>query len=514
MMAPQKLILLSVFLVVCMASSDFIQWRKYPTILELSARPWLYELSQKYGYQIKLADVPDEVLEEYSRLGYKALYLMGVWHLGPAGLRHDRTDPGLLHSYSVVLPGYTQEDIIGSPYAITHYTCNPNVGTDSDLRNFRARLHALGLKLILDFVPNHTAVDSPWTTEHPEYYIRAPPSVQPPYDPQRYMPSGIAYGRDPYSGAWTDTAQLNYWSAEAREAMTQALLTVASFSDGVRCDMAMLMLNDVFQRTWGPELSGRHIERPATEFWPGAVDRVKAAHPGYIFMAEVYWGLESKLRSLGFDFTYDKDGLYNRLVAKHLDNLRGYIAHTDFSGMTHFTANHDEPRAVSALGGIPQANTATALAMTLPGMRFYWMGQRDGKANKLDVHLRRSAPEPSHPEVRAFYQTLLNITRHEVFHTGAWRYLDMIGTDDGSAWRLMGWAWLRGDDKRLVVVNYSDEIGAGRVRVPEAWPRHGADVIDITDLISGQRYRRSAREMREEGLTVVLSPWTVQIFEY
>lgn len=436
---------------------------------------------------------------------------MGVWSLGSYGLQHDRTDPGLLSSYAKVLPGYSQDDIIGSPFAITQFVCNPSIGSDNDLSNFRARLRQRGISLFLDFVPNHTAVDAGLEKE---IYIHAPSSVAPPYDPSWYLPSGIAYGRDPYSGAWTDTAQLNYWNPNARALMAKALARVAALADGCRVDMAMLVLNDIMQQTWGDILQKCGYTRPSTEFWPDAIAAAKAVNPSFKVMGEVYWdGMPARLHSLGFDWLYDKDGLYNLEVDGNLDNLRSYIRSQDFSWMVHFVENHDEDRAVTKFGSDARADAAALTSMTLPGMRFYFQGQLVGRGNKLDVHLRRSAAESVRADVQSFYVLLLNITSSPVFHQGIWHDLTVSDTV-GTAWRLMAWSWSFGDEKRLVVVNYSDQQGQGRVQVPDATPKQGQDVIPITDLMTSQTYLRSSAEMRSPGLYVVINPWTAQVFTY
>jgi len=99
-----------------------------------------------------------------------------------------------------MISDFTLEDIIGSPYAVTQFSCNPQLGTDDDIRSLRKTLNGMGLKLMLDFVPNHSAVDSPYTTSNIDWYVRAPKGSQPPYDSSKYLPNGISYGSTIYDG--------------------------------------------------------------------------------------------------------------------------------------------------------------------------------------------------------------------------------------------------------------------------------------------------------------------------
>jgi glycosidase len=137
------------------------------------------------------------------------------------------------------------DDIIGSPYAVVDYVVNSELGTAADLASVRSQLNALGIALMLDFVPNHSAVDSPWTSNSPSYYVNAPTSI--PYDPADYIKvaggATLAFGADPYDGAWTDVVQFNYWNPATRAAMASALVKVAAAADMARCDMAMLMVS-------------------------------------------------------------------------------------------------------------------------------------------------------------------------------------------------------------------------------------------------------------------------------
>ena len=219
----------------------------HPILYEISTRPWLYELSKKYGKEItKLRQIPLEEFDNLKNRNIDIVWMMGVWKLGSYGLEFDKKQ-----DYSNVLPGWNSDDVIGSPYAISEYTCNPDIGTDDDLIWLRQQLNSRGMKLMLDFVPNHSAVDAPTATSNPKLYMRAPNGVK---NPARYTDSGLAYGKDPYFDPWRDVIQWNYWESETRTLMKNNLLTVLKYADGARCDMAHLVLNDVFGKTWKEEL--------------------------------------------------------------------------------------------------------------------------------------------------------------------------------------------------------------------------------------------------------------------
>jgi hypothetical protein len=122
-----------------------------------------------------------------------------------------------------------------------------------------------GIRLILDFGPNHVALDHSWVTEHPEYFIQRNPQDAKD-DPQSFVEVNgkvLACGRDPYFPAWQDVLQLNAFPAGLRQAALQTVLSIAGGCDGVRCDMAMLLLNSIFERTWG----SRAGLKPTTEYW-------------------------------------------------------------------------------------------------------------------------------------------------------------------------------------------------------------------------------------------------------
>ncbi len=171
-----------------------------------------------------------------------AVWLMGVWKRSPAGLAIARTEPELIDGMRAALPDLRDEDVIGSPYCVRDYVVDPRFG---DLAAAREALAARGLKLILDFVPNHVAPDHPWVDERPECFVHD-------------ASGAVALGRDPYFPPWPDVVQLNAFAPELRAAAGETLRAIAEQCDGVRCDMAMLMTNEVFSRTWS-------LAPPATE---------------------------------------------------------------------------------------------------------------------------------------------------------------------------------------------------------------------------------------------------------
>ena len=231
-------------------------------------------------------------------LGFDYLWFLGLWQTGSAGRQVSLSNPEWLQEFKATLPNFTEADVSGSPFAITGYTLHRDFGQESDLLGLKERLRGRGLKLIVDFVPNHTALDHPWVEQHPEFYVQGSPAdlEREPHNYQQVQTrSGsliLAYGRDPYFPGWPDTLQLNYRHPALREAMTQVLLKLAEVADGVRSDMAMLILPEIFQRTWGERSLPTGGSPPVDEpFWPQATGQAKAKNPNFIFMAEVYWDL-------------------------------------------------------------------------------------------------------------------------------------------------------------------------------------------------------------------------------
>ena len=477
---------------------------KHPILYEISTRPWLYELSQKYRKDIKkLVDIPLEEFDYLKENGIEIVWMMGVWKLGKYGLELDKKA-----NYSEVLPDWKEEDVIGSPFAICEYKCNLDIGLDKDLKWLREQLNSRGMKLMLDFVPNHSAVDANTSTSNPEYYVRAPEGKK---DPKRYTDSGIAYGKDPYFDPWRDVIQWNYWEPETRKFMKDNLMKVLKYADAVRCDMAHLMLNDVFEKTWDEELKAWGYKRPENEFWEFAFNEVKKKYPNAILLAEVYedWEIEL-LYKLGFTYTYDKV-LLDKLEGSALD-VKEYIhdkTETYWGHSAHFVENHDENRAVYNMGSVEKANAAGTIAATLGGMIFMNHGQWSGYKNKLDVHLRRSADEMENKKVRRYYERLMEIVQNPAFTGSKYYFVNNIRGEKKDDF--ISYIREDGNNHFVVIINYSNSTGCANVPI---YNIEGNGEVVIHEVVDDVEYIRNIDIIKEEGLKVCLYPWQSQIFKY
>jgi glycosidase len=236
---------------------DMTGWPEHPLVYGINTWPWLRELSAAAGTRITLADVPQSELERIDALGFDGVWLMGVWERSPRSREIASSVTDLVSEYQRALPDFTAADVVGSPYAIHRHEVDPTFGGPEALAVLRDRLRERGLRLILDFVPNHLAIDHRWVVEHPNRFVQAEVD-RPANEPQNYftraidgVPRIFAHGRDPHYNGWTDTVQLDYRTRETRGAMRELLAWTAEQCDGVRCDMAMLVIRDVFVRTWG-----------------------------------------------------------------------------------------------------------------------------------------------------------------------------------------------------------------------------------------------------------------------
>ncbi len=473
-----------------------------PTVYELNTAVWLRRLGCGLG------DVPGTVWDELAALGIDAVWLMGVWERSPAGLAIALADPGLDAGNRSALPDLRPEDVIGSPYCVRDYVVDERFGGPGGLAEARSQLAARGLALILDYVPNHVAPDHPWLTERPGCFL-AGTEEDLERDPAAFLRSagGIyARGRDPYFPPWPDVVQLNAFSPELRDAVAETLAAIGAQCDGLRCDMAMLMTNDVFATTWG-ERAG---PAPREEYWPV----VKRGAPELCLIAEVYWDMEWALQQQGFDYCYDKR-LYDRLVHGPASAVQDHLrADTDYQErLLRFIENHDEPRATATFEPAPRARAAAVVMSTVPGARLYHDGQFDGNRTHIPVFLARSPDETPDGELREFYLRLLRAVGESGLQDGDWRLCDSTGWHDNHTHRrLVTWCWSGAAGRHLVIVNLGGTPAQGRVRMP--WGDLDGRTWELTDRLSGVEFQRDGDELERDGLYVDLGPWASHFLSF
>jgi glycosidase len=277
--------------------------------------------------------------------------------------------------------------------------------------------------------------------------------------------------------------------------------------DGLRCDMAMLVLDDVFARTWGDRAGARS----GPGFWPTVFAAGRAANPDARFWAEAYWDLEPVLVEQGFDACYDKR-LYDRLVHRApIDDLRAHLsASLDWQRRTvRFVENHDEPRAASLMDDRRHLALLAAV-LTLPGVALLHEGEADGRRVRVPVTLGRRPDEPVDPVIRTGVDHLVAVLAGGV-RRGEWSLLAVDGwPDNQSARRLLAWSWVGDASRHVVVLNLSDERSDGRVRLD--WPHLRDTTCVFDDVLAGVRYERDGSAVLDDGLYVALEPDTVHIF--
>jgi glycosidase len=485
-----------------------MQTPRYPSLYQINTRVWLTELSQTLGRPATLDDVPDPELDRVARMGFDWIWLLSVWQTGDAAQQISRANHEWRHEFEQTLPDLREEDIAGSGFAIKGYTVHANLGGDAALARLRKRLGNRGLRLMLDFVPNHMAPDHPWVEDHTEYFVAGTEAdlAQAPQNYRRLkLRNGekvLALGRDPYFAGWPDTLQLDYSNPATQEAMRGELLRIAGQCDGVRCDMAMLVLPDVFERTWG---------RRAPLFWPDTTRLVREKAPGFCFMAEVYWDLEWTMQQQGFDYAYDKR-LYDRLLEGHARPVREHLfAGLDYQDkLARFLENHDEPRAAATFA--PQMYEAAAIITFLsPGLRFFHQGQFEGRRKRISPHLVRAPLEQPDNELQSFYERLLTVLAQPAVRDGEWSLLECVPAWGGN-WTsdcFLAWTWKgKGGERRLVAVNYAPNQSQCYVRLPTL----GGSVERFQDLMGSAAFDRDGRDLDACGLYLDMSPWGYHVF--
>ncbi|MBL8147622.1 MAG: alpha-amylase [Anaerolineae bacterium] len=485
-----------------------------PVIYEINTAVWLNSLSAQAGRPVTLADVPEVVIDALAAPGITMIWLMGVWERSAFSRQHALK---YKHEYLGALPDMTDEDVIGSAYSIRAYEVAAAFGGREALAVFRRQLQARGLKLMLDYVPNHVGPDHAWADE-PGFTVRgkAADAEQRPGDFFLHRTKTgrrivLAHGRDPYYPGWADTVQLNAFNPALRAEITRTLLDIASQCDGVRCDMAMLFLNDIFARTW----AGFVKQKPGREFWAEVIPAIRAEHPGFMFLAEVYWGKEAELLALGFDSVYDKV-FYDRLVKGEIAELRTHL-NAPLAYQQHvmrFVENHDEPRAFAAFGPQRSYPIATIL-LTVPGGVLLHEGQFISRRAKLPVQITRAPEEPVSADLLAHYLRLLQETASPVYQQGEFTLFSFLPRSANKAANasLLAYGWRLADEYRLVIANLGSHPADAIVDL-SPWVGASGREWRLTDIFDGADHSAREADLAHEGLRVSLQAYASHIYRF
>jgi len=468
-------------------------------LYEINTAVYLNRLSRQYERAISLAEVPDSEIQKLVDQGVGIVWLMGVWERSPAAIEIGRHDSNQHAEFRQALPDVQDGDVIGSAYSIRDYSVSQSLGGNDGLKSFRERLREKGISLILDFVPNHTAPDHSWSQSNPEYYISGS-AEELAADPLSYLEIDgkvFAKGRDPEYPAWSDVIQLNAFASAYRQQAIETLRSITALCDGVRCDMAMLMMTDIFERTWGERAGAK----PETEFWEEIIPAVHDTKPDFIFLAETYWDTELDLVLQGFDYCYDKI-LYDILlengaeaIMEHLQETSPYRDH-----LANFIENHDEQPAAAVLAP-DQEKAAVAIVATLPGLWLFHDGQAEGFKTKLPVHLGRGPIENIDINLQDFYTKLLSIINKLSLSEATWR---LVKCDDVNC---VTYEWTGNDSRNIIIVNYSPEQTRATVYPAE----YISEIKDFVDEMTGDKFFMSKVSVDEDSLECVLGPWQVRL---
>ena len=478
----------------------------HPSLYEINTWPWLEAISRNEATAVDLGSVPDRYWAEIADLGFDAVWLMGVWQRSPAGvaiaLSNDNLPPA--SGGSSRLAG---EDVVGSPYCVRGYVVDDHFGGPGGLASARRHWRRVA------WVSSWTSCPITWLLII--HGRRSAGGVRvghrgPGQDPASFVDIG---GRSrqwsrPLLRGVADVVQLNAFAPALRAAVIDTLHEIADQCDGVRCDMAMLVMSEVFAHTWGDRVG----QPPSTDYWSTVIPAVREAHPGFLFLAEAYWDLEWALQQQGFDYCYDKR-LYDRVLHGPAEQVRLHLVADDEyqHGLIRFVENHDEPRAASAFGSI-RSPVAAVTSLTQTGARLVHNGQLEGATVHLPVFLGRYPKEQTDETLLAFYRTFLPAVADPTFRNGSWRLCERSGwPGDDRYQNLVAWSW-EGDTRWLIVVNLSDGTAAGLIRAP--WDDLRGRMWNLSDPTHPSQdvaFERSGDDL-VDGFFVEMDGWNWHMF--
>lgn len=405
-----------------------------PNVVMIVKHTYVYldQLSKKYKRSItKLNEIPNEELDTLKEWGFNALWLIGIWERSKASAKIKR------------LCGNPEAS--ASAYSIYDYVIADELGGEEAFNDLRERASKRNIRIAVDIVPNHTAIDGRWIVEHPEWFIQ---TKHPPFFNYRfsgpdlsenpaisiYIETGyynrtdaavvfklventtgrvryIYHGNDGTSTPWNDTAQLNFLLPEVREAVMRKIIEVARKSPIIRLDAAMTLTKRHYQRLWFPE-PGKGGDIPSRveygmtraqfnklfprEFWREVVERVALEAPDTLLIAEAFWLMEGYfVRNLGMHRVYNSAFMNmlkmeeNQKYHQVLKNILEFNPRI-LERFVNFMSNPDELTAVEQFGKEDKYFGVCVLLSTMPGLCLFAHGQIEGYKEKYGMEYKRA----------------------------------------------------------------------------------------------------------------------------
>jgi len=491
---------------------------KQKVLYLINTRLWINELSEKYNQKITISTIPDaEWKDKFEQ--YDIFWFMGIYQPSEAGLVNAKK---YSDQYRYALPNINSEtDIVASPFAIPDYSPNPLIAKDwNEWDKMVDKLHLNNKKVYLDFVGNHTAIDHPWAKSHPEYFIQGD-EYQYKNNPNFYIEvendkgkKYLAHGKDPNFPEWSDTLQLNYAQPEVQKIMEEQLLILADHSDGLRCDMAMLLNSSTFVRTWGWCLNDdqkNYLKQ--NEFWKKVIPKVKekAKNNGkenFEFMAEAYWEKEELGES--FDYIYCDEFYKNICKTAHgessdiIKNQIYFLADLPKTRRHYkdviYIENHDEERAIKSMGR-DFSKAAVVVASLIPNsMLMINQGQEDGKMIRPPMQINHFPKENQDLDLKDYYQNIIDLKKTRLFKEGNWQIVDANST------KIIAQKVTSPDNKiaAIIYTNLSPDKSYGRLN--DVKNGHAANVYNMND-----RRKIVSDQLRDGGMFIALDSYESQI---
>jgi glycosidase len=554
-------------------------WMPRVVMLAKSTYVWLDQLSKHYQQNIyRLDQVPDEELDELARRGFNGLWLIGLWERSDASrkIKHMRGQP----------------DAVASAYSLYDYQIANDLGGDDAYEYLRDRAWQRGIRLASDMVPNHVGIDGRWVVEHPNWFLQLDHPPYPSYtfggpdlsndsrvgiflEDHYYDNSDAAvvfkrldkhtgdvryiyHGNDGTSFPWNDTAQINYLSAEAREAVIQTIFHVARKFSIIRFDAAMTLAKQHIQRLWFPEpgtggaipsraqygsMTNEEFDRLIPqEFWREVVDRVAQEVPDTLLLAEAFWMMEGYfVRTLGMHRVYNsafmnmlkrEDNQNYRLSIKNVlefdpDILKRYV---------NFMNNPDEETAVHQFGKDDKYFGVCIMMSTLPGLPMYGHGQVEGYTEKYGMEYRRAKynEQPDQWLIDRHYREVFPLLHRRAEFAEVENFLlyDFYTESGHVNEDVFAYSNFYNNKGSLIVFNnkfstakgwvkrsaaYKDK-GSGQVRqkdVHEGLRVSGNDnkhFVILRDHIAGLDFMRQSRDVARRGLYFELEAFKYRVF--